>query len=54
MTSNQSINPEDYIIQSNDIRDKLGKIINKQFCTIDEFKDVFLMIELDDIYFIGK
>ena len=44
---------EDMIIQDQNIRKNVQNIINSGSCSVDQFKDVFNKLTLDQIYYIG-
>ena len=48
-----NINPHDYIITDSDFRDYIIQIVNKEKCSIDEFKHIFSQLSIDNINYIG-
>jgi hypothetical protein len=53
MTDNEEIHPNDMIINNNNARDYIQNIIIQNHCSEEEFKTVFGMLSVDDIYYIG-
>ena len=53
MTDNEEIHPNDMIINDNNARDYIQNIIIQNHCSEEEFKTVFGMLSVDDIYYIG-
>lgn len=51
--SDNNIQFEDMIVQDNNVRNTVENILNSGQCTEDDFANVFNMLELDQIYYIG-
>jgi hypothetical protein len=51
--SDNNIKQEDMIIQDNDTRQYIQSIINNNSCTVDEFRDIFTLLTIDQINYIG-
>lgn len=47
------INPCDYVIKDNNVRDKIKSVVNKGSCSIQDFKDIFNLLEINQIDQIG-
>ena len=47
------INPCDYVIKDNNVRNKIKSVINKGACSIQDFKDIFNLLEINQIDYIG-
>ena len=51
--SDNNIKFEDLIVQDTNIRNIANNIIKQKSCTPDNFKKVFNMLNIDQIYYIG-
>lgn len=51
--SDNNIQFEDMIVQDNNVRNTVENILNSGECSEDDFANVFNMLELDQIYYIG-
>ena len=51
--SDNDIKFEDRIVQDNDVRSKLEKIVEQGECSVDDFKSVFNSLTVDQITYIG-
>lgn len=47
------INHCDYVIKDNNVRNKINSVINKGACSIQDFKDIFNLLEINQIDQIG-
>jgi hypothetical protein len=53
MTGSADIHQDDMIVNDNNIRDYIQNIIIQNYCSDEDFKTVFGMLSVDDIYYIG-
>ena len=51
--SDNDIKYEDMIIQDKTIKNNVQEIINSGSCSIDQFKNIFNKLTLEQIYYIG-
>jgi hypothetical protein len=51
--SDNDIKFEDRIVQDNDVRSQLEKIVEQDECSVDDFKSVFNSLTVDQITYIG-
>lgn len=51
--TDSNVHPNDMIVNDNNVRDYLQNIVDQGYCSDEEFKTVFGMLSVDDIYYIG-
>ena len=51
--NNVEITPEDYIVNDSNVRNQIISVIKKEECTEDDFKNIFNILSMDQINYIG-